>query len=129
MLTPEKVTLPTLPLATCGDAPAVTTVGVKTNPDPTDGTVIFPAVAVTLPVVAMTPVPPVTVVAADKDVPALIVVVDAIEPGAINMAGIDKVATPEIVLTLISLAVGNTDIMLPEEINIQFDCVSPVMDV
>jgi hypothetical protein len=46
-----------------------------------------PAVAVIFPVVEVIPVPAVTVVVATRAVPEVIVVVEAIEPGAIKAAG------------------------------------------
>ncbi len=57
MLTLEKVTLMTRPFAVCGEAAAATTVGVVTIPEAVPDNVRFP-------VVAVMPVPAVTVVAA-----------------------------------------------------------------
>ena len=52
---------------------------------------IFPAEATILPVVEVMPVPAVTVVVATIAVPEVIVVVEAIDPGAMNAAGIERV--------------------------------------
>lgn len=91
----------TRPLAVMGPAPGVPIVGVVTNPDPT-------ADIVTFPVVAIKPVPPVTVpealtlpedaaifpVVAVIPVPPVNVVVEAIEPGATKAAGIERTTAP-----------------------------------
>ena len=83
------------------DAAPEATVGVKTRPDAAPEAVKFP-------VVAITPVPPVTVpdavtfpadaaifpVVAVIPVPPVNVVVEAIDPGAINAAGTDNVTAP-----------------------------------
>lgn len=74
-----------------------------TNLFPAEPRTMFPFVAVMFPVVAVMPVPPVKVV------------VDAIDPGAIKVAGIERVTTFEAVVAVIWLAVPKTETMLPEE--------------
>jgi hypothetical protein len=72
MLTPEKATDNTLPFAVWGEVAAATVVGVSKSPDPVPAAFRFPLVAVT-------PVAPVTVV------------VEAMEPGAMKVEGILRV--------------------------------------
>lgn len=68
--------------------PAVTEVPAATEPSVA---LMFPAEATMLPVVDVIPVPAVTVVVATIAVPDVIVVVEAIVPGAINVVGMLKV--------------------------------------
>jgi len=78
--------------------PAVTVVAAPTDPSVE---VMLPAEATILPVVAVIPVPAVTVV------PEAIVVVDVIDPGAVNAAGMLKVIVLAAPVDVIWLAVPN----------------------
>jgi hypothetical protein len=129
MLTPVKVTETTRPFAaTVPDAAPLATVGVSKRPVPAVEATRFPFVAVMLPSVAVMEVPAVIVVPEERAVPAAIVVVEAIEPGAMNVAGMESVATPAAVVTVIWLVVPRIEMIFPaEEVSsTQFADVTPV---
>jgi hypothetical protein len=73
----------------------------NTIPSPAAELTKLPLVAVMLPVVAVIPVPPVNVV------------VEAIEPGAMKVVGIESVTAPAVVEAVISLAVPVTETISP----------------
>lgn len=104
--------------------------------------------AVTFPVVAITPVPPVTVVAAETDpsvetrfpvlavmlpvvavipVPPVRVVVDAMEPGAIKAEGMLKTTAPVVGEAVIWLAVPVTEETPKEELGSSYQFPDPVV--
>jgi hypothetical protein len=95
-----------LPVVAVMPVPAVTVVAADMEPRVD---VMFPVDATIFPVVAVIPVPAVTVVPPAKDV----VVVN--EPGAVIAEGRLTVAVFPTVLTVIWLAVPNTDAIAPEE--------------
>lgn len=124
--TPVKVIDPVRPLhVTVPEAAPDPTVTGRDTPLPVPAATRLPAEAVTLPVVATTPVPPVTVVEAETapaeatilpevavmPVPAVMVVVAAKlvvvvnEPGVMIADGKETVATPAVVDTVTWLAV------------------------
>jgi hypothetical protein len=107
-----KVTDPTLPLQVTVPLAA---------PEPVTGVVTIPAPlaeSVRFPVVDVIPVPAVTVVVAETEVPAPTVVVAAMLPGAMKVEGIDNTTAPLVGDAVISLAVPVTERTSPLELPI-----------